>query len=69
MQKWEAGLHICSGLRTVSKPFNNATECELRFDISGCHGVVSGDLRLIIPAEDAGDYQAGDEFSIRIRRL
>ena len=69
MQRWEGGLHVCAGLLTVSQPFDAGSTVELRFELSPCHGLTGGELRLRVPAEDAKDYAEGDEFSIRIRQL
>ena len=69
IHKWEGGLHVCAGLTFISKPFNDATVVELKMELSPCHGLEGGEVHLRIPAEDAGDYKEGDEFSIRIRQL
>lgn len=70
---WEAdpsGLHICCKLTSISEPFNADASCELKFELSPCHGVVGGEIYLRIPADEARAlYYIGDEFSIRIRLI
>jgi hypothetical protein len=69
IQRWEGGLHVCAGLTSKSRPFDNGQTVELKLELSPCHGLTGGEMRLRVPADEAREYKEGDEFSIRIRQL
>jgi hypothetical protein len=56
-------------LESISKPFNAGRDVELLFNLSPCHGVHGGELRMRISPEAAKMYLVGDEKSIRIRSI
>lgn len=69
---WESdpgGLHVCMRLVEITPPFDAGQKCELKFDLSPCHGLLGGQLSLQIAPDDAKLYFVGDEFSIRIRLI
>lgn len=69
---WEAhsgGLYVCMHLVEKTDPFDAGKKVALKFRLARCHGLLGGELELLIPADDAKSYFIGDEFSIRVRLI
>ena len=62
-------ITICSTLRHISEPFNNAETVELKFVIPACGKVQGGDVTLRVDAADRHLYMDGDKCMVQLTIL
>jgi hypothetical protein len=63
------GMHLCMHVESISPPFDGGASVEVKFVLPCCHGVLGGELRVRVDAEDAHKYMRGDTYMIRMRRI
>ncbi len=62
-------MHACMVIVSKSEPFDGKSKVEIKFELSPCHGIMGGQLYLVVSPDDADQFSVGQECNNIIKRI